>query len=304
MLKRIAREALGKLNSLLEDGREQNGQLVSPLPLFTGRNDWICLAMDRIEHDPICAQRPQYIYGVLRAAAHAKALGIDRISVIEFGVAGGAGLVSMERTAEQAETLIGVGIDVYGFDTATGLPKPRDYRDLPNKWLDGYWPCDVDALQKTLRRARLVVGQIGETIPGFLATRPAPIGYVGIDVATYTSTKETLVLFESDHGLFMPRIDCLFRSSCKLDTSEFVGERLAISEFNAAHAMKKISPFYSGRHYVPGRHSGHAALWPDMMFILHLFDHPRYNDPDELTQSAFMDVRGSDDTVRVSEWPH
>jgi hypothetical protein len=287
---------------MVRNGDEASMDAETPLPPFTGRNDWICQAMDRIERDPICARRPQYIYGVLRAAAHAKSLNMGEVSVIEFGVAGGAGLLSLERSAEEAERLTGVRIHVYGFDTATGLPAPQDYRDMPNKWLGGYWPCDVEVLQKSLRRAQLVIGGIGETVPGFLAARPAPIGYVAIDVATYTSTKETLAVFEADYGLLLPRVDCLFRSSCKLDTSEFVGERLAISEFNASHAVAKISPFYSARHYVPGRHAGFGALWPDMMFILHLFHHPRYNDPDELDQSALMDVRGSDSNVRASEW--
>lgn len=274
-----------------------------PLPDFTGRNDWICTAMDQIELDPICAQRPQYIYGVLRAASHAKVLGIPRVSVIEFGVAGGAGLISMERSAEHVERLLGVGIDVYGFDTATGLPKPQDYRDMPNKWREGYWPCDTDALKKELKRAQLVLGQIKDTVPGFVAQRPQPIGFVAIDVATYSSAKEALTLFDADHGLFLPRVDCLFRSACKLDTSEFVGERLAISEFNSAHAMKKISPFYSARHYVPGRHSGFGTLWPDMLFILHLFDHPMYNKSDELAQSSLMDLKGSDLALPVTKTP-
>ncbi|MBI4002696.1 MAG: hypothetical protein HY348_13055 [Nitrospira defluvii] len=209
----------------------------------------------------------------------------------------------MERSAERAEELTGVGIDVYGFDTATGLPKPQDYRDMPNKWLEGYWPCDVDALKKELHRAKLVIGQIKDTVSGFLAQRPQPVGYVAIDVATYSSAKEALKIFDGDHGLFLPRVDCLFRSACKLDTSEFVGERLAISEFNAVNGMKKISPFYSARHYVPGRHSGYGALWPDMLFILHLFDHPLYNASDELAQSSLMDVKGSDLALPVAKAP-
>ena len=290
---------LGRLGGLLTLGK--NGETGIVLPPFTGRNDWICLAMDQLERDPICAQRPQYIYGVLRAASHAKVLGIPRISVLEFGVAGGAGLISMERSAERVKAILGVDIDVYGFDTGTGLPKPLDYRDMPNKWCEGYWPSDTEVLRRQLKGATLLLGRIRDTIPGFVASRPRPIGFVSIDVETYTSTKEALTLFEANQDLFLPRVDCLFRCAAKLDTSEFVGERLVISEFNAQHAMRKISPFYSARHYVPGQHSNYGSLWPDMLFILHWFDHSLYNKPDELTQSALMDVTGSDVAVPVAE---
>jgi hypothetical protein len=45
--------------------------------------------------------RPKYTWGVLHGAYLAQALGIHGISVIEFGVAGGNGLVSLERIAQK-----------------------------------------------------------------------------------------------------------------------------------------------------------------------------------------------------------
>jgi hypothetical protein len=53
----------------------------------------------------------------LQGAHLAKALGIKRVSVIEFGVAGGNGLVALDRIAEKVEQALGIDIDVYGFDT-------------------------------------------------------------------------------------------------------------------------------------------------------------------------------------------
>ena len=47
------------------------------------------------------------------------------ISVIEFGVAGGAGLLSLERTAELVEARTKVQRGVHGFDTGVGLPNPQ-----------------------------------------------------------------------------------------------------------------------------------------------------------------------------------
>src|SRR5213075_2807982 len=56
---------------------------------------------------------PNYLWGTLSAAAVAAALGYERISVIEFGVAGGNGLVALESCARQAAELSGVAIDTY-----------------------------------------------------------------------------------------------------------------------------------------------------------------------------------------------
>ncbi len=70
--------------------------------------------------------RPHYTWGVLHGGHLARAIGINRVSVIEFGVAGGNGLLSLERIAEKVEGVFGIGIDVYGFDNGIGLPKPGE----------------------------------------------------------------------------------------------------------------------------------------------------------------------------------
>ena len=58
--------------------------------------------------DEQCARRPSYPWGVLQGAALAKVLAVPRISVLEFGGAGGAGLLALERAAERAKELTGV----------------------------------------------------------------------------------------------------------------------------------------------------------------------------------------------------
>jgi len=88
---------------------------------------WLFGNFSKLMKAPICSRRPQYIYGVLQGAALAKVLGMQQISVIEFGVGGGAGLLALEHTAERCEDLVGIDIDVYGFDTGTGQPRPQDY---------------------------------------------------------------------------------------------------------------------------------------------------------------------------------
>lgn len=68
--------------------------------------------------------RANYTWSVLHAASIAARTNRERISVLEFGVAGGNGLVAMERAAALAESELGVGIDVYGFDTGRGCRLP------------------------------------------------------------------------------------------------------------------------------------------------------------------------------------
>ncbi len=86
---------------------------------------------------------------------------------IEIGVAGGNGLVALERAAALAGERLGVEVETYGFDTGQGLPPPRDHRDAPFIMDRGDFPMDVAALRSRLSRAELVLGDVRETIPGF-----------------------------------------------------------------------------------------------------------------------------------------
>ena len=67
-----------------------------------------------------CA-RPHYFSGILAAADQALKENVSDISVLEFGVAGGSGLIEMQTYSETIENQTGVRIHVYGFDTGEGL---------------------------------------------------------------------------------------------------------------------------------------------------------------------------------------
>jgi hypothetical protein len=84
-------------------------------------------------------ERPHYGYCVYNAALLARRLGHKRISILEFGVAGGDGLVSLESHAAEIARLFRVEIEIYGFDSGHGLPEPVDYRDLPYHWKKGFY---------------------------------------------------------------------------------------------------------------------------------------------------------------------
>ena len=282
LLGRVQRQLIRWLN-------EDQQNLSQEVP-FDNSYGWLGENFLNFMKDPICAKNPGYIWGVLQGAALGKILGLERISVIEFGVAGGRGLLAMERTAELVEDKTGIGIDVYGFDTEYGLPKPEDYRDLPNIFFGGQFPMDRTALEKRLRRAQLKLGLVEETVPDFLASNPAPIAFVSIDVDLYSSTMQAFKVFEEDERLLLPRVLCYFDDILGFTYSEFNGERLAISEFNATHSMRKFSPVYGLKYYIPQKHRN--SSWPEKFFFLHVFDHALYNHPDSRSKPMRIDLDG------------
>ncbi len=234
------------------------------------------------------SQRPHYTWGMAHAAYLAQHLGIERITAIELGVAGGNGLVALDRAADELERAFGVGIDVAGFDSGAGLPKPLDYRDLPNLWSPGDFPMDEAALRRRLRRGRLILGLVEDTIPAFLAERPAPIGFISFDLDLYSSTMAAMPLLAADAALLLPRVQCYFDDILGFTFADFNGERLAIAEFNDAHEQRKISPIYGARFYVPPRYSN--AIWVEKLYLAHILDHPQYNDYDGLVRRPNMDL--------------
>jgi hypothetical protein len=205
--------------------------------------------------DRFAAQRAWYTWGVLQGARLAKVLGIDHISVIEFGVAGGNGLVSLERIAEKVGGVFGVAIDAYGFDSGGGLPKPQDYRDCPNLFTPGHYPMDEEKLRKRLHSARLVLGLVEDTVSEFIASRPSPVAFISFDLDYYSSTMQAFKLLEAAPALLLPRIYCYFDDIMGFSYSDYNGERLAIMEFNASHGSRKISPIYGLKYFLSAPHA-------------------------------------------------
>ena len=147
----------------------------------------------KLQHGTI--DRPNYGYCLYNAAKLAARLGYPRMSAIEFGVAGGNGLISLERHAATICNLLQIEIEIYGFDTGQGLPKPIDYRDLPYHWKEGFYKMDRQALESRLQRAKLVLGDVADTLVTFFEKyRPAPIGAISFDLDFYSSTKNALAI--------------------------------------------------------------------------------------------------------------
>lgn len=51
------------------------------------------------------------------------------VSLLEFGVAGGKGLLNMEDHALAIERELDAAFEIYEFKFGSGMPEPADYRD-------------------------------------------------------------------------------------------------------------------------------------------------------------------------------
>ncbi len=220
--------------------------------------------------------RSHYGYCLYNAAVLAKKLGYKKISVLEFGVAGGNGLLNLEYHTKQITKFIEIEIEIYGFDTGEGLPEPIDYRDLPYNYKKGNFKMDIDALHSKLKKAKLVLGDIKDTAETFFQEfNPAPIGFISYDFDFYSSTKIAMSMFEEDEKHFLPRVFCYFDDIGGGDIAlmnDYTGERLAINEFNNEHEKIKFClPYYLLCKDL-------VEPWYHDIRICHLFNHSRYND--------------------------
>jgi len=232
--------------------------------------------------------RPHYAYGIYSAADLAKRLGIPEIAVIELGVAGGNGLVAMERIAAEVATHFGIRIAVYGFDSGAGMPPAQDYRDLPHVWAQGFYKMDEPALRARLSSAQLFIGDVAETIPAFARQSHPPVGFVAFDLDYYSSTKLALGLFDASPASRLPRVYCYMDDiiwpeyACH---NEFVGELLAIREFNSEHAHMKLCPLHLLKHM-----RRRQFPWNDQIYVLHDFKHPLYAQNVTQEGSAYREI--------------
>jgi hypothetical protein len=216
--------------------------------------------------------RDHYYHCILEATRLAHSLSKSRLSIIEFGVAGGNGLVEIERICDALSKKHGICYEIYGFDSGKGLPKPEDYRDIPYRWQEGFFTMDREALIKRLKTARLIIGEVSNTIDPFLRQNEiAPIGCIMFDLDYYSSTKAAFEIFSNDApNKYLPRIQCYFDD---IGTIDSVGVRLAISEFNKSNQRKKLEN--SLNLCFNRKTSGFG--W--QVYELHDFSHPEYAVP-------------------------
>lgn len=218
--------------------------------------------------------RPHYAYGVLSAVRLARSLGLDGITVIEFGVAGGNGLVALEELSLMIADHAGIDVDVVGFDAGSGMPSPIDYRDIAHVWAKGFYEMDVDRLEERLTHARLVIGPVETTVTETLESFRYPIGFISFDLDYYSSTRSAFAVFSAAERTRLPRVFCYFDDVILPERAyhnEYTGELLAIREFNEEHDLVKIARIEG---LVWMRRC--PARWNEQMYVLHDFEHSRY----------------------------
>jgi len=220
--------------------------------------------------------RPEYAFGVLQAIYLAKRLKLDSVSVVEFGVAGGNGLVALEKYALELGQKYSIKVEVYGFDLGSGLPSPADFKDLGYVWKRGSYKMDVESLQRKLKGAKLLLGDVADTVTAFNSSRPAPIGFISFDLDYYSSTVNAFHIFDGPDSSLLPRVFCYFDdivSDGHQIHCDLVGELLAIKEFNE----RNIGVATIAAPSVMRTGTVFPAEWQQQIFVHHRFGHSDYN---------------------------
>jgi hypothetical protein len=223
----------------------------------------------KIKYDLV--PREAYAYGILAAADYAIENNIKKIAIIEFGVAAGNGLLNMCYIADKVSRLTGVEFQILGFDTGMGMPPPVDYKDHPEKYFTGdFPPIDSQKLVDSLPvNAKLILGNISDSIKDFNQYCNIPIGFVSVDVDYYTSTIDCLKVFNLPSDNYLPYVFTYFDDVYNIDHNEFCGELLAIKEFNLNNEHRKITKatlLNSSRIF-------RRSPWTHQIYLTHIFDH-------------------------------
>lgn len=250
--------------------------------------------------------RAPYAWGMLAATDAARFFGFAEITVIEFGVAAGNGLFEMCRLASLIGDLTKVRIHVTGFDNCIGLPAPENFRDHPELWSAGDFAMgDAEPLRRKLPSdCRLVIGDIADTLGGFLANldKRAPIGFCAVDTDLYSSSVSAFKIYTGDPLLYLPvgiaycddtlggasRIGSLLRN-------RKAGQLLALEEFNTRHEHRIIDEIRTLKYRRPLFHE----QWIEQVFAVHILDHPARN-KQKREASYSMQEHGSVDWLG---WP-
>lgn len=249
---------------------------------MAGEQSWISRHGDfRTRERYGLISRPSYVYGMLRAADVAKYFGKQHATVIEFGVASGAGLFNMISLAPAIEKETGVKLHIVGFDTGSGLPPMHGYKDHPEIWSPGDFATeDRDKLLDKLDgRAEIIWGDINDTIDLFTdAIDPsAPLGFISVDVDTYSATRAALRCLTGQPAKYNPAVSMYFDDVSFFFANDWAGELAAIAEFNSEHELRKIGLDRS----LPGHRPLKTESWYSQMYICHILDHEARQKPRE-----------------------
>jgi hypothetical protein len=229
--------------------------------------------------------RPHLAYGLARAAGLARRFGQRRITVCEFGVANGDGLLNLVALAAEIGAETGLSFRIAGFDRGCGLPPPQGHQDHPELWSGGDFAMeDPEGLRRALAgRAELHIGDVADTVPRFAETvgREEPIGFVVVDVNLYSATRSVLAVLEQPPDRYLPAFPMYFDDVSSFFSNPWCGELRAIGEFNAAYELRKID-----RDRTLASRPRAAGGWHERTFVCHVLDHIERSRPTRGAQTA------------------
>jgi len=218
--------------------------------------------------------RPPYAFGLWLATLQADRLGIGRMKVFEFGVASGAGLLSLCGICDLMHKSTGMEYEIYGFDSDIGMPAlSGGFKDHPEIWHEGQFNYDHESIRNKLPpNARLISGDIKNTLPEFCANNlssESPVGFVVVDVDLYSSTLSVFELLRNKNPeVYLPVVIMYFDDINDLLTNNsWCGEMLAIREWNNEHELRKLEEMRVRQNHSP-------AGWHDHIYGFHVLDHP------------------------------
>jgi len=216
--------------------------------------------------------RPQHAFSLYKAADLATRENKKKVTVIEFGVASGAGLCNIQNIAKKITKDTGIEFDIYGFDTGEGMPLPKSYKDHPDLYHQGDYPMNFDLLQSALNpNTKLIIGNVDETLPEFLKNNfeDCPIAFVSIDLDFYSSTVDALKILEKDANQYLPQV-IIYLDDLQYDShNSWCGELAAANEFTESHEFRKIERHTFLRSYRVFQ----RARWINHIFFAHILDY-------------------------------
>ena len=216
--------------------------------------------------------RPHYETMLLESCLEAKKLGYDEVSILELGVAGGNGIISLEKYKKKIQKIIDIKINIFGFDTGEGMPESNDKRDLLFYYAKGQYKVDKDKLSKVIE-SKIYYGDINDTVDEFIKSNPKNIICIIFDMDYYSATKNFLNQISKLENNLTPRVTCYFDDVFpdKHFVNEYNGVLLAIKEFNNESSNIKIGKS------LDSINDFRFPLGRDKIFLLHNFNHKDYN---------------------------
>ena len=215
--------------------------------------------------------KPHYESILYEGCLEAKKLGINKVSVIELGVAGGAGIISLEKYKKKIQKVLDINIDIYGFDTGSGLPKIETDEDLPFLWRSGLYKIDKGALEKKIN-SKIFYGDVKNTLDDFIKINKHNICCIFFDLDLYTSTINFLNQIPKIKNHLLPRVLCYFDDVYVFENyiNQFNGVFKAIDEFNKNFSEFKLG--YSVDHFKDFK----FPLAKTSIYTLHCFKNHLY----------------------------